>query len=382
MKDEPKHLYQKLAANIRKMLPDLGEQLLPSERDLANRFSANRLTVRRALDELENAGEVIRHVGRGYSAAPAFLSVSTSSKTATKVIGYPLWIENYDDLDFVHSHARLMSMRRIRHCLKQFGCELDVQFVGTRSNPKMELISKLLKTWSGYITEPVFRPQEDPFASLRDFRVLVGYEEGTVHNCVRIDFQQVARLCLRHIVERGAQKILYVGDSEEECTQGLLRTIGVEQEILNYRDIEIIRCVSDNGIYQGYGSVRKQILDGVKFDAVLCGSSYMAVGVVRALIDSGIMIPGQVQVIGSGHLSLYHYFYPRITVVCAEEGDLSDAAARMAWRLVRDGGKPQESLVIPVSVMQGETTRQFGEGPDQEEDFKLKVTGKSAQVRV
>lgn len=374
------HLYQKLQEEIRKILPEQGENLLPSERDLAAKFSVNRLTIRRALEELEREGEIVRYPGRGYAVALA--GHKRGNIDRPKIVGYPLWINRYEDLDFVHSHARLMSMRRIRAELREFGYDLDVQFVGTRANPNMELILRLLRTWDGYITDPVLHPEMDPFYPLHKFRVLIGYEEGVQHNCVRVDFQQISRLSLRHLVERGARQILYLGDDEKAFAQGLLRTIGVESESLQYEGVEVIRCISEEGIHQGYGMIRKLISDRVEFDAVLCASGYTAVGVTRALIDSGKVIPNEVQVIGSGNLSLYHYLYPRLTVVSTVEEGVSRAVGRMMRRLIRQNGTPQESVMVATEVIQGETTRQNGDFDVQSEDYVSKVSGRSSGVQV
>lgn len=60
--------FAKVGDDLRKLLetlaPDVGDRL-PAERELALRLKCSRDTLRKALSELEKAGEVWRHVGQG-----------------------------------------------------------------------------------------------------------------------------------------------------------------------------------------------------------------------------------------------------------------------------------------------------------------------------
>lgn len=79
-KREPKYawLVQQLRAWIRE-LPGQVDTCLPSEREICDRYGVSRITVRRALAELESAGEIYRVQGKG-----AFVrSRKLSSKLST-----------------------------------------------------------------------------------------------------------------------------------------------------------------------------------------------------------------------------------------------------------------------------------------------------------
>ncbi len=357
MQSERQPLYQQLQVHLRALLTEHGETLLPSERELASRFSVNRRTLRRALEEMESDGEIIRHPGRGYTGKKSLGKAHRSDRQYK--IGFPIWLPHFEDMDVVHSQGRLATLQGIRQEFHNLGYELDVQFVGSIYQPDYALIERLLHQWDGYITEPMVRPDfADPFLPLRDYRVLIGYESGTTHNSVRIDFQQISKMAIRHLAERGARKILFMGGGEELYVQSLLRTIGVEEETTRYPGLQLIyeEHIPENYTAQGYSCVWEALRKGVEFDAVLCNTIYLATGAVRALLDGGRKVPQQVQVIGSGTSILHRYSSPRITTITAQEHYIGKLAARMMRNLQEKRGKPVAAQVIPTELIQGETT--------------------------
>lgn len=67
-------------------------------------------------------------------------------------------------------------------------------------------------------------------------------------------------------------------------------------------------------------------------------------------------IPEDIQVIGIGRTGLTTYMVPRPTTISAEPYRLSQEIARIAIDLARDHSTPKPNIVIPMQLVQGETT--------------------------
>lgn len=351
------HLYERLQPKLRELLGEQDDVLLPAERELAELLGVNRRTLRRALEEMEIKGEIMRHPGRGYTRKKSLPKLHQSDRQIR--IGFPIWLPRFEDMDVLHSQGRMSILQGIRQEFDHLGYNLDVQFVGSIYKPNYELIQRLLERWDGYITEPLVRPKfENPFAPLDQYRVLVGYENDATHNCVRVDFQQISRMAFRHLAERGAKNILFLGGGENIYIQNLLRTIGVEKEANHHPGINLIYegHIPENYTAQGYSYIWDAVQKGKAFDAVLCNTIYLATGAVRALMDLGKRVPEDVQVIGSGTTQFFRYSCPRITTITAQPAYIGKMAARMMRNIIEENGRAVASQVLPLELIQGEST--------------------------
>jgi DNA-binding LacI/PurR family transcriptional regulator len=79
--------------------------------------------------------------------------------------------------------------------------------------------------------------------------------------------------------------------------------------------------------------------------AVFVGNDQMALGVLRALNESGRSVPGDVSVVGFDDIPEAAYFLPPLTTIRQDFDEMGGRAVRLLLELVGDGpGDP----VLPV----------------------------------
>ncbi|MEI5676387.1 MULTISPECIES: LacI family DNA-binding transcriptional regulator [unclassified Nocardioides] len=90
--------------------------------------------------------------------------------------------------------------------------------------------------------------------------------------------------------------------------------------------------------------------------AVFAGNDTMALGVLRALHEHGVDVPGQVSVVGFDDVPEAAYFWPALTTVNQQFSALGRSAVELALRALRGDEKPTSGLITPSLVTRASTT--------------------------
>jgi LacI family transcriptional regulator len=178
------------------------------------------------------------------------------------------------------------------------------------------------------------------------------YFRGLEVDVVRHDNRQAAYLALRHLLELGHRRILYVGraaaiSTVEDRLAGLaaaLSEAGLPRETVAVRETEVTaRC--------GYELTLAEAQDGFPYTAVVAYNDYVALGIMRALKDRGLLVPADVSVVACADTGIADFMPVRLTTVSEEWADVGRRAAQVVLaRIEGEGGAPR-TLVLPVRLM-------------------------------
>jgi len=80
-------------------------------------------------------------------------------------------------------------------------------------------------------------------------------------------------------------------------------------------DTEIQTFLGKDNLEGGWQTTREMLSSGFKPTAVVCANDFMAVGVLRALREEHISVPGEVSVTGLDNIKLSEFCYPTLTTV-------------------------------------------------------------------
>lgn len=358
--NEPKNVsdpkipkYQQVAQALLREWKDLPGEDPRTQREMAADHGVHVLTLRHALQWLKQTGQTDVRCGEGASGTDLDLPR----------IGFPIWANSIVDLDVLRVDGRLRWARRIAWELESRGYQLDVQFVGPEHQPNRKKIARLCQEWSSVVLEPFSEESriapDHPFFPMIDRAVLIGALQGMQNNCVCPDFYSAGPLAVGELVRVEARRILYTGRREEPTAHQFLRIASAEAEAARHPGVEILYANGGFHVEEAFSAVKKFFLEGGQCDAILAGSGYAAVGAIRAMRDLGLRCPEDVQLISLGTAPLFTYMVPRPTVITQESHRLGQEVARMAIALSKPGAKPCSNILVPVHLIQGETTGQF-----------------------
>lgn len=186
--------------------------------------------------------------------------------------------------------------------------------------------------------------------------VAIGNREGTDYQWLvyHDDFYGSVQIT-NYLIGLGHKRIAYLGNSRaESTTQGRLN--GFIQEMkaasLPIPDEYIFHC--PNG-QPGGGEI------GVKYcidlsdppSAIICFNDMMAIGVVKALREAGIQVPGDCSVVGFDDIPFAAYTYPALTTFEQPKYQLGCEAAQMMYTFLQSQSE--------ISSAQGKTLMLRGE---------------------
>lgn len=144
------------------------------------------------------------------------------------------------------------------------------------------------------------------------------------------------------LVRQGRKRFLYVA-GYKDCyvsdmrLKGLLKSL--EENGISFDKKNIIYAnFSEDIAYRRIKSAK------IQADAIVCANDDMAIGVIKALGEKGISVPGQVGVTGADNIRISEYFSPSVTTIDNMNAELGRCAFEEIINLIK-GGEPRNIKV-------------------------------------
>lgn len=176
--------------------------------------------------------------------------------------------------------------------------------------------------------------------------VLCGQLEGhpyrDVFSTVYSDDIEGAELAARAMVERGRTRIIAIPGPRDNPA--------VTDRVRGYRNVLRDALPPDRIVYTGWSAsdgflaTRRLLEQAVTFDGVLAGSDRIASGVIEALRDHGLKVPGDVSIVGFDDHPIAQTVVPHLTTVRQPLRAEGCKAAEVALGMI-DGAKPSTTVM-------------------------------------
>jgi len=171
-----------------------------------------------------------------------------------------------------------------------------------------------------------------------------------------------AKAATRHLIDRGCRTIAIIdGMDTGETTVSSLRLEGYRAALLEAGleyDPELTFNIAYLTLAEGREIGRELINAGRGIDGIFCVTDTVALGVLRALADAGVNVPGKVKVIGFDNIEESAYSVPSLSTIDPDHDLMARAAVGMLVERINDPRtplKPRE-FVSPVAVVEREST--------------------------
>lgn len=340
---------------------------LPTERELMERFSVSRQSVRRALQDLEQDGLIISIQGSGIYVADrgqngvrqgALPFTGESRHIDSRQIA--LVLTDHDDYIF----PQIIS--GIYEVLEDAGFIINLFFTDNHCLKETHVLQALLEgSYAGLLlsgTQSAFPRPDDALFRQVIHRIpcimMDSRYSGYGLPCVSLDDSMGGYVATRHLIENGHRKIAYIGRSEYR--QGIKRGQGY------------VRALQEAGIEVDYNHVFFYTLDtypllfqrGVNREicsmledctAVTCYNDQLAYDLIRMLELYGMRVPDDISIIGYDNAKIPPATM-KISTLEHPKNLLGKKAAENLLRLIRDPSF-EANYSFPPTLIRGETVR-------------------------
>jgi LacI family transcriptional regulator len=187
---------------------------------------------------------------------------------------------------------------------------------------------------------------------------------GLDANFVGVDDEAVGRLATSHLIEQGCTRIAHIRGPEVSTAVG--RVEGYRQALAAYERVPLpghIVSIGTSGDHRGepggYECAKKLLANKTRPDGIFCFNDPIALGAMRAIIDSGLRIPEDVAVVGCGNLSYSDFLRVSLSSVDQNSQIIGERAAALALSLAQSkkAARPESEIISPQLVIRASSQR-------------------------
>jgi len=176
---------------------------------------------------------------------------------------------------------------------------------------------------------------------------------------VTIDNTRASKEITNYLLSKGLSKIAFAGAKRDNMNAWGDRYIGYE-EALKDKGLK----VEDGLVYagglkvkSGYEAVEYFENSNKEYDAVVCASDEIAMGVINALREKGKKVPDDVSVVGFNDNIMASVYYPKITTIKQPSYDMGSVAMRMLIKLLSKRELDESQFVLNYELIERDSCK-------------------------
>jgi LacI family transcriptional regulator len=178
-------------------------------------------------------------------------------------------------------------------------------------------------------------------------------------NFVGTDDCAGGRLATEHLIQLGRKRLAYIGSPDLSPAADRFRGF---RDALRDHDIEMQESFilseppSETGDNAGYAMMQTLLSRKNRPDGVFCHNDLVAIGAMKATLDAGLSIPGDIAFVGYDNVSYCKYLQIPLTSVDQSTAQLGETAAQLALDLVGKKIDKPKTILLPPTLVVREST--------------------------
>ena len=200
---------------------------------------------------------------------------------------------------------------------------------------------------------------ELPFVPNVPITVVSGHKRSPGITNVVLDHRRAASLALEHLLQLGHRRIAFIKgqpfSSDTDTRWSSIREAARKLGVAIDPDL-VTQLQADSPTPEpGYDVAKSLLAKHAHFTALFAFNDISAIGAIRAFLDSGIKVPGEVSVIGFDDIQNAAFQNPRLTTIRQPLRLMGQLAAETLLKRIRGGEYPKIVAVEPELIVREST---------------------------
>lgn len=328
------------------------DERLPTEKELIEATGVSRVTLRRALANLQKDGMVYSIQGSGYYVGKA---VAKNNK-----INVTPFVASYG-----HSASRVLEViQGAQNYLHNTHCRLDVVISGKDPVKERQIIQQYYDEGIRCIIVLCVSSEDNEgfyFEMMKagmEF-IFIDRKPSNLYSCnlVQPDNLMGGYMATNHLIQQGHKHIATFSLEPIHHTSSIIERINGYKMALGESNI----ALPDKFYYSLTDTADLQEVDELLdkdsgFTAIFSMNDNAAIELVQHAYRRGIQIPGDIAIIGFDNLGITSTSTPPISTIEQPFMDIGYSAAKMAYSFISNGNVGFVNRILPVSLIVREST--------------------------
>ena len=180
--------------------------------------------------------------------------------------------------------------------------------------------------------------------------------QGSHATYVKSDNVDGACQATRHLLSLGHCRIAFLTGRTTDLP-GLERLLGCQQALAQAGIAPDSGLIRQSGweVVDAYEAARALLAERRDFTAIVAGSDFMAIGILRALTERGVRVPEDISLVGFDDIDFSQYTVPQLTTMRQDRVAMAQGAVQRLVALI-EGTEKASPLILPTRlVMRGST---------------------------